>query len=101
VTTAETTTEDSPQGRGAGGVSIGIETTRAYQAEDVPSGSQRSVERVLKTLLNRNDIVRIWMTPIGEKERIWEHRGLLNTLPNVDALFAAGEEIEGSVQFAA
>ena len=69
VTARKTTTEDSTRGRGACGVSIGIETTRSYQAEDVPSGSQRSVARVLKTLLDRNDIARIWMTPIGEKGR--------------------------------
>ena len=102
VTARKTTTEDSTRGRGACGVSIGIETTRSYQAEDVPSGSQRSVERVLKTLLDRNDIARIWMTPIGEKEPIWEHRGPLNTIPNIDALFAADEvTTERSVQLAA
>jgi len=107
VTATKTTTADSHRGRGAGGVSIGIETTRSYQAEDVPSGSQRSVERVLKTLLDRNDIVRIWMTPVEEKDRIWEHRGVLNTLPKIDALFEASEETvsedttEGSLQFAA
>ena len=102
VNTAETTTEDSTRGLGASGVSIGIETTRTYEAEDVPSGSQRSVERVLKTLLDRTEIARIWMAPIGEKDSIWEHRGPLNTLPNIDALFAADEvTTEGSVQLSA
>jgi hypothetical protein len=102
VTTAERTTEDSTRGRGACGVSIGIETTRTYEAEDVPSGSQRSVERVLKTLLDRTEIARIWMAPIGEKEPIWDHPGPLKTLPNLDALFAADKvTTEGSVQLAA
>lgn len=78
------------RGRGADGVGIGAETARSYLAEDVPSGSQRSVERWLKTLIGRNDVSRVWIKPLGSKETVWHHDGPLLEVPRLDALFDTG-----------
>lgn len=81
---------DDHRGRGVGGVGLGAETRRCYLSADVPSGSARSVEKWLKTLLGRDDVQRIWMKPIGSKDTIWYHDGPLDALPDLRVLFDGG-----------
>ena len=70
-----------------GGIGIGVETTRSYLAEDIPSGAHATVVRYLKTLVGRDDVIRIWFTPIGSKTTIWEHSGPLVELPDIAQVF--------------
>jgi hypothetical protein len=69
------------------GLSAGLETSRSYTSEDFPSGSQRSVDRWLTTLVGRDDVIRVWLKPIGSKATVWEHTGPLATAPDLDELF--------------
>ena len=69
------------------GIGIGVETTRSYLAEDVPSGSRQTVIRHLKALVDRDDVQRVWLTPIGSKIAVWEHIGPLTEVPDLDHLF--------------
>ncbi len=87
-------TDDDLRGVLADGVGIGIETTRAYIAEDVPSGSERTTMTVLKSLIGRSDIVRIWLTPHGSKHAVWQHRGVLSSLPDLTLFFDAEQPAE-------
>lgn len=87
---------DPERTRGAAvdGLGGGVETTRQYLSEDFPGGSQRTVERWLKTLIGRNDVQRIWFKPMGSKSVIWEHRGPLTALPDLSHLFERDHEPE-------
>lgn len=84
------------RGRAAGGVGGGVETKRSYLAEDFPTGSERSVMRWLKTLLGRDDVVRIWLRPVDSKDVIWHHDGPLDELPELGSLFESGDAVEDS-----
>ena len=70
------------------GLGGGLETTRSYVTETFPTGSKRSVTRWLTSLVGREDVVRVWLQPIGSKSKIWEHLGPLEAAPDLDALFA-------------
>ena len=75
------------RGSAVDGLGAGVETTRQYLSEDFPGGSQRTVERWLKTMIGRNDVVRIWFKPMGSKQVIWQHRGPLTSMPDLSHLF--------------
>ncbi len=79
---------DRTRGAAVDGLGAGVETRRQYLSEDFPGGSQRTVERWLKTMIGRNDVQRIWFKAMGSKAVIWEHRGPLTSMPNLDHLFA-------------
>lgn len=64
-----------------------METRRSYLAEEFPSGSHRSVSRWLKSLVDRDDVVRVWLKPVGSKVAVWTHEGPLNAVPDLDDLF--------------
>ena len=89
------------RGRAADGLGAGVETTRQYLSEDFPSGSQRTVERWLKTMIGRNDVVRIWFKPIGSKQVIWHHSGPLTAMPDLDHLFERDDADETDLAVAA
>lgn len=69
------------------GIGGGVETRRSYLAEDFPTGSQRSVSRWLKTLIGRDDVIRVWLKPVGSKVPVWTHDGPLREIPELDELF--------------
>jgi len=75
------------------GLSAGVETNRSYTAQEFPGGSQRTVTSWLKILLDQPDVLRVWLTPVGSKDAIWEHRGPLNEMPDLDHLFVTVEEL--------
>ena len=78
------------------GVGGGAETVRSYVAEEFPSGAPRSVARWLKTLVGRDDIVRVWLKPVGSRDTIWEHTGRLDEVPDLDAFLAEGVDADAS-----
>ena len=75
------------------GLSAGIETKRSYTAQEFPGGSQRSVTRWLKSLVDRDDVIRVWLTPVGSKVAVWEHAGPLVEVPDLDHLFEVAKEL--------
>ena len=75
------------------GLSAGMETQRSYTAQDFPGGSQRTVTRWLKGLIDREDVIRLWLTPVGSKVAVWEHSGPLTEVPDLDHLFEVPEEL--------
>jgi len=74
------------------GLGGGVETRRSYLAEDFPTGSQRSVSRWLKTLVGREDVIRVWLKPVGSKAEVWHHVGPLDELPVLDDIFVVEEQ---------
>ena len=71
------------------GLGGGLETTRSYLAEEFATGSPRTVTRWLRTLVGREDVVRVWLTPAGAKATIWSHVGPLHEVPDLESLLTA------------
>ncbi len=89
------------RGKAVDGLGGGVETTRQYLSEDFPGGSQRTVERWLKSLIGRTDVQRVWFKPIGSKTTIWQHVGPLTEMPDIGHLFEANDKLAPELATAA